>query len=166
MHLDSVTVAEQATFGRHGAMFEGVLGFVAQLSLVLWGLVVLTTVIRFIGIHNYRHIATRTTLDEIAAPNAAVSPAGWSSDSALVRLGLIEPDAAERDTVLTPAELVEVHSAGPGTNDEFHGPLHSTDLPAAAAAYMVTSCRAPGSRRDESWSGAYAPQLAGNSTRA
>ena len=34
-HLVTVAMTAQATFGRDGAMFEGLLGFVAQLSVVL-----------------------------------------------------------------------------------------------------------------------------------
>ena len=45
-----VTVTGQVTFGRDAAMFESLLGFVAQLSVVLWSLVILTLVIRFIGV--------------------------------------------------------------------------------------------------------------------
>jgi hypothetical protein len=47
---ESVTLIAQATFGRDSAMFEGLLGFVAQLSVVLWALVLLTVVVRFVGV--------------------------------------------------------------------------------------------------------------------
>ena len=72
---ESVAVTAQATFGRDGAMFEGLLGFVAQLSVVLWSLVILTAVIRFVGIRMYRHGAARTALAETVAPSAAVPAA-------------------------------------------------------------------------------------------
>ena len=57
--VESVLVTAQ-TFGRDGAMFERLLGFVAQLSLVLWGLVFFTLVIRFVGIRIYRRGAAAT----------------------------------------------------------------------------------------------------------
>ena len=56
---ESIAMAEQSTFGRDGAMFEGLLGFVAQLSIALWSLVILTTVIRFVGMRIYRRAAAR-----------------------------------------------------------------------------------------------------------
>lgn len=58
-HLGSFAVPGEATFGRDGAMFESLLGFVAQLSLVLWIVVTLTLVIRFVGIRFYRRAARR-----------------------------------------------------------------------------------------------------------
>ncbi|MFC4395096.1 MULTISPECIES: hypothetical protein [Micrococcaceae] len=74
-------VPAQATFGRDGAMFESLLGFVAQLSLVLWSVVTLTVVIRFIGIRFYRR-AARRALARIAAANAsAPGPAGAATGS-------------------------------------------------------------------------------------
>ena len=69
-------VPAQATFGRDGAMFESLLGFVAQLSLVLWTVVTLTVVIRFVGIRFYRR-AARRALARIAAAGASnPNPAG------------------------------------------------------------------------------------------
>ena len=67
--IESVAVTAQ-TFGRDSAMFEGLLGFVAQLSLVLWGLVILTAVIRFVGIRIYRRSAARASRASISAPPA------------------------------------------------------------------------------------------------
>jgi hypothetical protein len=108
-HIESVAVTAQATFGRDGAMFESLLGFVAQLSVVLWGLVIFTAVIRFVGIRIYRRGAGRTALVETVAPSAAVPTAavpttavptttaesdrvqpaaGQLTDGGLVRLGL------------------------------------------------------------------------------
>jgi hypothetical protein len=68
-HIENVAMTAQMTFGRDGAMFEGLLGFVAQLSMVLWGLVILTTIIRFVGIWLYRRGAARAAL---AAAGASV----------------------------------------------------------------------------------------------
>jgi len=69
-------VPAQATFGRDGAMFESLLDFVAQLSLVLWSVVTLTVVIRFIGIRFYRRAARRALARIAAADAAAPGPAG------------------------------------------------------------------------------------------
>lgn len=66
-------MAAQATFGRDGAMFESLLGFVAQLSMVLWTLVILTAVIRYFGIRIYRARAARAAPAVTAAPTAAVT---------------------------------------------------------------------------------------------
>ena len=66
-------VIAQSSFGRDGAMFEGLLGFVAQLSVALWSLVVLTAVLRFVGIRIYRKAAARKAIVEIeSAPSADV----------------------------------------------------------------------------------------------
>ncbi|WP_457945852.1 hypothetical protein ACTAQI_11020 [Pseudarthrobacter sp. alpha12b] len=74
-HLLSLAVPAalpaEATFGRDGAMFESLLGFVAQMSLVLWSLVTVTVVIRFVGIRFYRRSARRA-LARIAAAGASV----------------------------------------------------------------------------------------------
>ncbi|MDF2048449.1 hypothetical protein [Arthrobacter sp. Cr_A7] len=64
--IESVAVTAQVTFGRDGAMFEGLLGFVAQLSVVLWCLVVFTAVIRFVGIRIYRRAARAALVEEVA----------------------------------------------------------------------------------------------------
>ncbi|MDR7083098.1 hypothetical protein J2X01_002391 [Arthrobacter ginsengisoli] len=93
-HLQSVAVTAQATFGRDGAMFEGLLDFVAQLSLVLWTTVVLTVVIRFVGIQIYRRRAARTALVETVAPSAAV-PASTAA------IDLVQP-AAVAASVMVP----------------------------------------------------------------
>lgn len=70
MHIQSLPIASEPTFGRDGAMFESLLGFVAQLSLVLWSLVVLTAVIRFVGIRMYRRKAVRTAHAAVMTPAA------------------------------------------------------------------------------------------------
>ncbi|HEY1158391.1 MAG TPA: hypothetical protein VGE95_19170 [Arthrobacter sp.] len=72
-------VPAQATFGRDGAMFESLLGFVAQLSLVLWSVVTLTVVIRFIGIRFYRRAARRALARIAAAAAPAPGTAGAGS---------------------------------------------------------------------------------------
>ncbi|MFI7583243.1 hypothetical protein ACH9DO_05555 [Kocuria sp. M1N1S27] len=69
---NAVTVTGQVTFGRDAAMFESLLSFVAQLSVVLWTLVLFTLVIRFVGIFMYRHGAARTAVVRAVAPNETV----------------------------------------------------------------------------------------------
>lgn len=64
--VDNVAVSAQATFGRDGAMFDSFVGFIAQLSLVLWVLVVLTMIVRIVGLRMYRD-STRATPARIAA---------------------------------------------------------------------------------------------------
>ncbi|MCJ8504329.1 hypothetical protein MRU69_05610 [Kocuria flava] len=67
-----VALTGQATFGRDAAMFERLLGFVAELSVVLWSLVALTLAIRFVGVLVYRRGAARTAPVEIEAPGGTV----------------------------------------------------------------------------------------------
>ena len=74
-----VTVTGQVTFGRDAAMFESLLGFVAQLSVVLWSLVILTLVIRFIGVSMYRRGAVPTGRAGAVAPSEAVPAAATST---------------------------------------------------------------------------------------
>jgi hypothetical protein len=47
-HLD--VVAAQ-TFGREEAMFQGLLSFMASVSLTLWAMVLLTAIVRFVACH-------------------------------------------------------------------------------------------------------------------
>ena len=74
-----VTVTGQVTFGRDAAMFESLLSFVAQLSVVLWALVTLTLVIRFVGIFMYRRGAARTALVGAVVPSETVPAAATTT---------------------------------------------------------------------------------------
>ncbi|WP_297368129.1 hypothetical protein [Cryobacterium sp.] len=65
----------QSTFGRDGAMFDGLLGFVAQLSVGLWGLVILTVIMRFVGMWIYRHAAARKAAVQTEATPSTEIPA-------------------------------------------------------------------------------------------
>jgi hypothetical protein len=106
-HIESVAVTAQATFGRDGAMFESLLGFVAQLSVVLWSLVIFTAVIRFVGIRIYRRGAARTALVETVAPSAAVPTAAAPTTAApttTAEIDLVQPAAGQ----LTDAGLVRL----------------------------------------------------------
>ena len=80
------------TFGRDGAMFESLLGFVAQLSLVLWALVLLTTVMRSFGMRVYRRGVGRASVVETSEPSPAMA-----ADSGLTRLGLLGTPATEKN---------------------------------------------------------------------
>lgn len=70
-HIHTIAITAEPTFGRDGAMFEGFLDFVAQLSLMLWSMVVLTVIIRFVGIRIYRRSAPKA-LVETVSPGPAV----------------------------------------------------------------------------------------------
>src|SRR4051794_24904619 len=92
-HLD--VVAAQ-TFGRQEAMFQGLLSFMASLSLILWSLVLLTAVVRFYAcrvlyrprrapavIPTVIPTSARTVLDSPApAVLAATTDAGLTSRAA------------------------------------------------------------------------------------
>ncbi|SCB77398.1 hypothetical protein GA0061083_0640 [Pseudarthrobacter enclensis] len=107
-------------------MFEGLLDFVAQLSLVLWGLVVLTVVIRFAGVGLYRHGAARRararaaataamageatdgtaahgTADSAAGPALLPSPAGLAAPTGAALAEVLAADATFSDG-LQPAQ--------------------------------------------------------------
>lgn len=176
-HVESVAVTAQATFGRDSAMFESLLGFVAQLSVVLWSLVTLTVVIRFVGIRIYRRGAARTALVETVAPTTSVPTttaeidlvqpaAGQLTDAGLVRLGLFGSTAAEKDAVLVPAELVDVLTTDAVMNATFDEVLQPAEAPAGVAASVKVSRHAPRKRRAEPRSAAHVPALAANSTEA
>lgn len=181
-HIESVAVTAQATFGRDGAMFESLLGFVSQLSVVLWSLVILTAVIRLVGIRIYRGGAARRALVETVAPSAAaqaaavpttmaeidlVQPAaGQLTDAGLVRLGLFGSTAAEKHAVLVQAELVDVLTTDAVTNATFNECLQPAGAPAAVAASVKVSRRAPRNLRAEPRPAAHVPALAANSTGA
>jgi len=163
-------------------MFASLLGFVAQLSVVLWGVVILTAVIRFVGIRIYRRSAAPTALVETVAPNASVpaaavpintaeidlvqAAAGQLTDAARVRLGLFGSTAAEKDGVLVPAKLVDVLTTDAVTNVAFDEVLQPAEAPAAVAAPLKRPRRELRNRRAEARSAAHGPALAANSTEA
>ncbi len=80
-HLESVTVSAQATFGRDGAMFDSFVGFIAQLSLVLWVLVVLTMIVRVVGIRIYRDSTRATTANTAAVRSFQLQSATARTDA-------------------------------------------------------------------------------------
>jgi type IV secretory pathway TrbD component len=92
MHIMSA-VTSPAVFGRDGAMFESLLGFVSQLSVALWGLVILTLVIRFVGIWMYRRGAARTARVQTVVPNAPVSAAAVSTTAVQAEIDLVRSGA-------------------------------------------------------------------------
>jgi hypothetical protein len=167
--IESVAVTAQATFGRDGAMFEGLLGFVAQLSLVLWSVVVFTVIVRFVGIRIYRRSAARSARAKAAAVGAAVpaitlstTPVPAMSTSVLpttAAMDLVQPSGGE---LAGATELADVLKAGAGMN----GPFDELRQPAQAA--MAASIKAP-RRISRIWrfgprSAAHVPALASNST--
>ena len=150
---ESVTLIAQATFGRDSAMFEGLLGFVAQLSVVLWGLVLLTVVVRFIGVGMYRRgarrRAARATLVDTLTPSAAVPAAAAPTITAVI--DLVQPAAAQ----LTDAVA-----------NSFGEVLQSAEAPAAVAGTVNVQGRGHRNWRSETHSTAHLPALASNSPEA
>ncbi|MDN3935102.1 hypothetical protein QWJ39_02090 [Arthrobacter sp. YD4] len=71
----AIAAPVETTFGRDGALFEALLGFVAQMSLVLWALVIFTVLIRFVGIRVYRRAARRGAARQAAVVAPVDSPA-------------------------------------------------------------------------------------------
>ncbi|ACL40762.1 hypothetical protein Achl_2797 [Pseudarthrobacter chlorophenolicus A6] len=156
--IESFAVPAQATFGRDGAMFEGLLDFVAQLSLVLWGLVVLTVVIRFVGVGLYRRGATRRALAAALAPPVltsvviappALAPEALSPEApapgALMPAGLTPGPVAATDTTAQrpQAGLVDVMAADATFRDD----LQPAEAPAAVPAPVGVHRRIFRSRR-------------------
>ena len=157
MHIERFAVAGpasfglgQGTFGRDGAMFEGLLGFVAQLSLMLWSLVIITAVIRFVGIRIYRRGAASAGLVETVAPSATVLAAGVPSIP--VTIDLVQPDAGQ-----------PVHAVTNGTLD---GALQPAEVPAAVTTSVKVPHLAPRKRSAASLSPTQVPEFAGASTKA
>ena len=150
---ESVTLIAQATFGRDSAMFEGLLGFVAQVSVVLWGLVLLTVVMRFIGVGMYRRgarrRAARATLVDTLTPSAAVPAAAVPAITAVV--DLVQPAA------------VQLSDAVANTFGEV---LQPAEAPAAAAGSVNVQGRGHRNWRSETHTTAHLPALASNSPEA
>lgn len=107
----AAAVPGQATFGRDGAMFESLLDFVAQLSLVLWSVVTLTVVIRFVGIRFYRR-AARRALARIAAAgtSATATPEAGATEAAATMAAAAAP--AVTAVVLPAIAVVPAIAAG------------------------------------------------------
>ncbi|MFY9633983.1 MAG: hypothetical protein WAL27_04580 [Cellulosimicrobium cellulans] len=153
-HIQSVTLIARSTFGRDGAMFEGLLGFVSQLSVGLWGLVILTVVMRCVGVWMYRRGAAR------------------SARAATVALSCAVLATAEKDSVRVPAELaggglVHVQTTTDAvTNATFDHVRQPATFTAAVAVSVKVARRAFRRWRTEPHSAAHVPTLAANSTEA
>jgi hypothetical protein len=166
---ESVSVLAQATFGRDGAMFESLLDFVAQLSVVLWGLVIFTVVIRFVGVGIYRRgarrRAARSALAETMATSAAVPAAAVPNPAAVI--DLVQPAAGQlASAVLVPAELVEVRTANSVANTTFNEVLQPAEAPAAVATSVKVARRATHKWHTDARSTAPVHALASNSSEA
>ncbi|VXB72735.1 conserved hypothetical protein [Arthrobacter sp. 9AX] len=169
--IESVAVTAQATFGRDGAMFEGLLGFVAQLSLVLWSVVVFTVIVRFVGIRIYRRSSARSARAKAAAAGAAVPAIALSTTPVPAMSTSVLPITAAMDLVQPSGgglagatELVDVLNADAGMNGRFD----ELRQPAQAQAAVAASIKAP-RRMSRIWrfgprSAAHVPALAANST--
>ncbi|WP_255768164.1 hypothetical protein [Pseudarthrobacter sulfonivorans] len=172
---ESVTLIAQATFGRDSAMFEGLLGFVAQLSVVLWALVILTVIMRFVGVAMYRRGARRRAARAAAAvtpaPLAAI-PAPAMPASAAV-MALVPPAAVQlTDAVVLPAEfaegvlegvLADALPADAAAKATFGEVLHPAAAPAVATSMNIQH-RGTHNWRSEPKSASHLPALASNST--
>ncbi len=99
--MGSVSLIGLETVDWNGNTFGSLLGFVAQLSVGLWSLVILTAVIRFVCISAYRRSAERTALVECGVASSAEPAtageidqtqqvAGHLTDAGLVRPALPE----------------------------------------------------------------------------
>jgi hypothetical protein len=166
---ESVSVLAQATFGRDGAMFESLLDFVAQLCVVLWGLVIFTVVIRFVGVGIYRRgarrRAARSALAETMATSAAVPAAAVPTPAAVI--DLVQPAAGQlASAVLVPAELVEVRTANSVANTTFNEVLQPAEAPAAVATSVKVARRATHKWHTDARSTAPVHALASNSSEA
>jgi type IV secretory pathway TrbD component len=151
-----VALSAQATFGRDGAMFESLLGFVAQLSVVLWGLVIFTVVIRFVAVWIYRRSAARTArvAAVVASSDSAPTTAVATTTAAPV------PAAAVATTTAAVATTAAVQPAAPQLTDAGMvrlGLFRSTPS-------MKVQRRTLRSRGTEPRSAAHVPALAANST--
>lgn len=170
-HIVSAMPA-QATFGRDTAMFEGLLDFVAQLSVGLWGLVILTVVFRFVGIWMYRRgAARRSRVAALAAAAAVVPTVVPSTTAATATMDPLPATLAAKEAV--PASLAAkdaVHSVrtdvAPNSafDAAFDQGMQPAEQPAAVATSMKVPRRAFRHWRGEPRSAANLPALAANST--
>jgi hypothetical protein len=158
-HIESVAVVAQATFGRDGAMFEGLLDFVAQLSVVLWGMVFLTVVLRFVGIRIYRYGAARRARLQSVAPSPAVPASAVTATTTGTDAELVPGDPAD-------AGLVDALAHGIVPKATFDEARQPAETPAAVATSAKWPRRAPRNRRSETRSSGHVPALAANSTEA
>lgn len=87
-------------------MFESLLGFVAQLSLVLWSLVIVTAVFRFVGMRIYRKGA-----NQAATVETAVSPATVPALVVTVPLTSSAVPSAPVPSAVVPSTVVPISVA-------------------------------------------------------
>jgi hypothetical protein len=170
-HIMSAVPA-QATFGRDSAMFEGLLDFVAQLSVGLWGLVIITVVMRFVGVWMYRHGAARRARRAAMASSAAIVPAVMSTitpaketvPAAMAATDAV-PAMAERTSLHAVAGKDAVHTVMSEAATFDHGRQpDEAPAPAAAASSTKEHRRTFRRWRGEHRSAANVPALAANST--
>ncbi len=166
-HIVSAVPA-QATFGRDTAMFEGLLDFVAQLSVGLWGLVILTVVFRFVGIWMYRRgAARRSRVAALAAAAAVVPTVVPSTTAATATMDPLPATMAAKEAVpatLAAKDAVHAVRTDVAPNAAFDQGLQPAEQPAAVATSMKVPRRAFRHWRGEPRSAANLPALAANST--
>lgn len=165
----------QATFGRDSALFEGLVDFVAQLSVALWALVILTVVVRFVGIWLYRRGADRKARVVASTPSAAavvptvvpvntlntltpVSTATTDTVPAAMTLNdAVHATIAGKDAVHT----LRTDAVTSATFDQLRQP---DETPAVAATSVQVSRRSLRHWRSGPRTTAHVPALAANST--
>ena len=126
---EGIDVAAE-TFGRDSAMFESLLRFMAQLSLALWAVVVVTLVIRFVAVRLYRRDVPRSAVRRSPAavrrePNVVAQLDVGLAGLGLVAVGPADPASGDGEpaAVLVPrpaapplAEQTAVPVGGPAPN--------------------------------------------------
>lgn len=134
----ALAVPTETTFGRDGALFEALLSFVAQMSLVLWALVFVTVLFRFVGIRVYRRAARRGAARQAAvvaspvdSPGDLLPPAVTAAIDAAVEAA----QPAVNAVIDAAVDLIQPPEARPATVAASVAPVaagHPADDPTAA----------------------------------
>ena len=190
-HIENIMVPAQATFGRDGALFEALLGFVAQLSLVLWAVVIFTVFLRFVGIRIYRRAAKRAAASQavsstvelpapVEAPIDLVPPAVADVIDAAIEaaqpavsavidaaIDLVQPSEPQPATVVAHSAPAAAAMPGPAAEPVFEDAPH----PAAAGAGVVGApvlvpYHGPRSRRGPDHPDVHLPALTATSAKS
>lgn len=136
--LPAVAVPTETTFGRDGALFEALLGFVAQMSLVLWALVIVTVLFRFVGIRVYRRAARRGAARQAAVVASPVdSPADLlpPAVTAVIDAAVEAAQPAVNAVIDAAVDLIQPPEARPATVAASVAPVaagHPADDPPGA----------------------------------
>lgn len=135
-------------------MFEVVLGFLANLSVVLWATVILTMVIRFVGIRAYLRRAPHRAVVDTSASVPAMSLSQSIDPAELAAFHLSDADLIR----LTQAESNRV-TTGPGSQSVDLAEFQTVDGVWASSDGEQPTERFSRSRSAESTSDEAAPTL-------